>query len=109
MQLEGEIGKIRETMNTIIKQSHKIVNNFAASMSTLVEKLDKTQQGTLFVDLDVDKDKSQKEDSHPLKRTRANLKRKTDYSIQEIQDLKKVGYEMNILEAKIVETLKSLG
>lgn len=43
MQHEGEVGKIRETMNSIMKQSHKIVKNTAATMNTLVDKLDKSQ------------------------------------------------------------------
>lgn len=63
--LEEEIIKIRVTMNSIMKKSHKIVKNYATTMKIMVEKLENTQQGTLIVDLEADKDKSQKDDSIP--------------------------------------------
>lgn len=61
------------------------------------------------MDLDVDKEKGQKEESCPSKRTKANLKRKAESSNQEVQDLKKLAQEINTLENEIAKSIKSLG
>lgn len=105
--MEGEMEKIRGTMNTIMEHSHKIVKQMASTLSIMVEKLENTQQGTLFMDIEAKKDR--KEDFGPYKGTRANLKRKADTMPLEIQDLKKVAQAMRTLEVEVVETLKTLG
>lgn len=40
---EDEVDKIQVTMNSIMKQGHIIVKNYATTMNTLVKKLENTQ------------------------------------------------------------------
>lgn len=105
--MEGEMEKIRGIMITIMEHSHKIVKQMASTLSIMVEIQENNQQGTLFMDLEAEKDK--KEDSGPYESTRANLNRKADTMPLEIQDLNKVTQDMCALEAEVVETLTTLG
>lgn len=59
-----------------MEHCHKVVKKNATILSTMVEKLENTHQGSLVVDLEEDKGKSKKEDSGPSKRTKANLREK---------------------------------
>lgn len=52
LQLEGEVRKIKVSLNAIMKQSHKIIKNYVATMNMMVDKLKKFQHDTLIVDLD---------------------------------------------------------
>lgn len=95
-------------MKMTMKQNHRMARHNAIIINTMIEKLDKSQQGSLVVDLEKDKGKSKEEDMGISERTRANLKRKAPPSPHMVQTFKRGVQEMQNLEVETMEVLKSL-
>lgn len=73
--MEKEMVKIKNNLKIIVEQNHKMVRHNAIIINAMSEKLEKTQQGSLVVDLEENME-SKNEDQGISKRTQANLKRK---------------------------------
>lgn len=87
--------------------NHKIVKQMVDAMKAMVNNLDKVQQEKVLINIDDDNEKIQT-DQGPCKRTRGNMKKKVLTQSVDYKEMRMVADNMSLLEAEVIETLKSL-
>lgn len=86
--MEEEMVKIKNNLKIVVEQNHKMARHNAIIINAMFEKMEKTQQSLLVVDLEENKE-IKNEDQGISKRTWANLKRKVPPTTQMVQILKR--------------------
>lgn len=104
----SKIDYIMNTIKTVAEQNNRMARHNAIIINAMGEKLDKTQQGSLVVDLEETEDKSQDTNVGISKRARSNLKCKVPRTSTMIQTFKKDVIDMHKLEEETESILKTL-
>lgn len=98
--------KIQDTLKTIMASNHKIVKQTAVVINTMVNSLE--QKDRVVVIIGDDAHEVAQGGEGPYKRTRGNMKKKVAIQNVDYKAIKIVVDTMNVLEAEVAKTLKSL-